>query len=248
MSLFGEERNHAATPDRIRRMRSEGDYAYSSELATAIQLLAGVATLWFCGSSIAVGLKSIARMTWTEASIAVQPGVVEASQGIAWMLIGLLLPTLVAISVTGMLAHLVQTRFFVKFPRLSIEKVTGKQWLMNVFSFASLGQLAFAFPKLIFALLAGAMTIWCQRDAFFSLGGQPIDVMSASLLRLTASVGIAVALTLLACSVIDYWARWLGWQKRLRMTDQELRDELRGQTGDPQVARVRHQQMRQMRR
>jgi len=244
MSLFGEDRNHAPTPDRIRRMRAKGDHAYSSELATAIQLVAGVVTLWLCGSSIAVGLKSIAQQTWAEASIAVQPGIGEQSQLLIWMLVKLLLPTLLAISVTGMLAHLVQTRFFVKFPSPTLEKVTGKQWFLRVFSFASLGQLAIAFPKLIFGLLAGAMTIWYQRDAFFSLGGQSTDAMAGSLLRLSATVGIAVALTLLACSVVDYWGQWLAWQKRMRMTDQELRDELRGQTGDPQVARVRQQQMR----
>ena len=247
MSVFGEDRNHAPTPERIKRFRKTGDYAYSSELATAIHLVAGVLALWFCMSSIAAGLKSIARETWSTASISVDPAMAEHSQSLIWLLVRLLLPMLIAISVTGMLAHTVQSRFFVKFPKPTLEKVTGQAWLKRTFSMASLGQIAMSFPKLIFALAAGAAAIWYQREAFFSLGGQPTDVMSGSTFRLAAIVGITVALTLLACSCFDFATRWFSWQHRLRMTDQELRDEMRGQTGDPQVERIRHQQMREFR-
>ena len=60
--------------------------------------------------------------------------------------------------------------------------------------------------------------------------------------------GMSVAVSLLVCSIFDYAVQWYGFRQRNRMTDQELREEIRGQTGDPQIARTRHQRMREITR
>lgn len=76
----------------------------------------------------------------------------------------------------------------------------------------------------------------------------PTDAFAASLLRITSMTGMSVAVSLLVCSVFDYAIQWYGFQQRNRITDQELREEIRRQTGGPQIARIRHQRMREITR
>ena len=244
MSLFNEDRNHAPTPTRLRRARQDGDVAYNRELATAIQILAGVATLWFSLSTLGKGLGRVATQTWRSASISTSSAMTENMQSMVWLTLRLLLPTLISLSVIGMLAHLIQTQFLIRAPKISLSTVSGKRWFSRMFSFASVGQILFATPQAMIGLLTGGFTIWILRESFFALGGQPTDVMADSLFRLTAIVGFAVGISLFCCSLIDYGFRWFARWQRLHLTDQEMREERRGQTLDPQIARIQHDRMR----
>ena len=80
----------------------------------------------------------------------------------------------------------------------------------------------------------------------------PMPVMS--LMRLPETLSTAYGLALdaawltLAWSGLDYAMEWRAWNQRLKMTKQEMREEMRDATGNPQIkARVRQIQ-RAMRR
>jgi flagellar biosynthetic protein FlhB len=68
--------------------------------------------------------------------------------------------------------------------------------------------------------------------------------MVTKMFSLILTVTFHVALALLVTSVADYWLKFIGHQRRIRMTDQQLRDELRMQNGDPQI----HARRRRMNR
>lgn len=247
MSLFDDDRRHAATPARRERARKDGDHAYSHELATAIQLIAAVAAIWFLAASIGTQLQQLTRMLWDQPDPGATHGdMVLLSQRLVWKTVGLVLPFLLSVFVVGTLAHLVQMRMRVKFPRCSINRLTGVSWMRNLFSMSHMGTVLMALPRATVAIGAGATTIWLQRHNFYSLGALPADQFARVLLQLVATAGITVALSLLACAAIDYGMKFLAFQQRLRMTDQELREELRGQTADPQIARVQNQRMREL--
>lgn len=247
MSLLDEERQHEATAARLKRAREEGDSAHSHELATAIQMVAGIAALWFCAASIGNGLRQTTIGLWSTSGISTSPDhVVQVSQSLLWTTVKLVLPFLIAIFVIGTLAHMLQTRFHIGRPKFSFAAVVGKRWFENLFSASSFGKIFVATPKVLVSLGVGAATVWSLRESFFSLGNMPTNVLAAMLLRLTATVGMSVAISLLLCSFVDYAMQWYSFNQRTRMTDQEMREEIRGQTGDPQVARIRHQRMREI--
>jgi len=249
MSGLNEERQHPATPARLKRAREEGDVAHSNELAIAIQMVAGVGALWFCAAAIGNGLQRTTIGLWSTSSISTTPdSIVQSSQSLVWTTMRLVLPFLISVFVIGTLAHLMQTRFLVKRPELSISNLSPMRWFGNLFSMSGFGQLIIAAPKAIVALGVGVASVWFHRDAIFMLGGMPTDLFAGALLKITSTIGITVAVSLLVCSVVDYGLKWLSFQNRTRMTDQELREEIRGQTGDPQIARIRHQRMREITR
>jgi flagellar biosynthetic protein FlhB len=81
----------------------------------------------------------------------------------------------------------------------------------------------------------------------------PMPVMS--LLRLSETFSTAYRLTVdaawvtLAWSGLDYVIEWRSWNERLKMTKQEVRDEMRDAMGNPQIKmRIRQVQMAMRRR
>ena len=247
MSGLNEERQHPATPARLKRAREEGDVAHSNELAMAIQLVAGVGALWFCAATIGTGLRRTTIGLWTTSSISATPdSIVQSSQSLIWTTVRLVLPFMISVFVIGTLAHLVQTKFLLKRPEISITNLSPGRWFRNIFSMSGFGQMIISAPKALVAISVGVMAVWFNQDAIFMLGGMPTNLLAGSLLKITSTIGISVAVSLLVCSVLDYCIQWYSFQNRTRMTDQEMREEIRGQTGDPQIARIRHQRMREM--
>lgn len=249
MSDSDQDRQHPATPQRLKRAREEGDVAHSHELAIAVQMVVGVATLWFCAGTIGNGLIQTTTSLWRQSTISADPNeIVNKSSSLLLLTVQLVLPFLICIFVVGSLAHLAQTQFLVSRPKLRVRAILGRQWMDNLFSFSTVGQFVMASPKILLSLGVAAAVIWVDQDSFFALGSTPVLLLPEALLSLTFNVSISVAATLLACSVFDYAANWVSLQQRLKMTDQEVREELRGQSGDPQIARIRHQRMREITR
>lgn len=249
MSGLNEERHLPATPARLKRAREEGDVAHSNELAIAIQMVAGVGALWFCAAAMGNGLHRTTVGLWSASAISATPdSIVQSSQSLVWSTVRLVLPFLISVFVIGTMAHMVQTRFLVKRPEFSISNLSPMRWFGNIFSMSGFGQLIIAAPKALIALGVGIAAVWIQRDAIFILGGMPTNLFAGALLKVTATIGISVAVSLLVCSILDYGLQWLKFQQRTRMSDQELREEVRGQTGDPQIARIRQTRMREITR
>ena len=91
------------------------------------------------------------------------------------------------------------------------------------------------------ALSVLVSTIWIQRNDFFILSNGPADGLVAKLFSLILTITLHVAFALLVTSTADYWLKFASYQRRIRMTDQQLRDELRMQNGDSQIRARRRQ-------
>jgi flagellar biosynthetic protein FlhB len=74
----------------------------------------------------------------------------------------------------------------------------------------------------------------------------PVDEMVSATYGLGIRICFEVAIVLLLASLIDYAVQWFGFENRIRMSDQELRDELRSQNGDPVVSQQRQRMVRQV--
>lgn len=247
MSFFGEERPHAPTPARLKRAREEGDAAHSHELAFAIQMVAGLGTLWFSVGTIGRGLQQATLGYWSNPAInGSDAAIIPSSQVMLWLGLQLILPLMLALFVVGAIAHLMQTQFLVSCPKLSKSRARPENWLSNVFSTNGVTHLTISAPKILVGLVVGGGSLWWNREAIFALGNMPTDAFAAALFGVIGMAGFCVGGTLLACSLLDYGVQRYRFERRNRLTDQELREELLGQTGDPQIARIRHQRMREM--
>ncbi len=235
---------HPATPTRLEQTRRDGKVAKSAELAGAIQLFGGTVVLFVLAGGVASWLLGWTRQSWLNQaeSIRVADPVVQM-QSLSFLFLTVVAPILVLLLVLGVVSHWIQTGFVfspqVVTPKL--ERVSPLRWFRNLFSLSTMGQPFVGFPKTIVCLVVATWMCWLNRELMFSLATMPVDQIVEKLFGFILQVSFSVAVAMLIVSLVDFVMARYSHHQSLKMTDQELRDELRMQNGDPEVQNRRRQ-------
>ncbi|RXH56605.1 EscU/YscU/HrcU family type III secretion system export apparatus switch protein [Granulicella sibirica] len=241
---MSDQQTEKATPQRKQKAREKGDRVRSRELLSAVSLLGGVLVL----GAMAKGFVARWGSVFQEC---LRTGSMAASDEQKWthamrtMLAPALLPVgmVMAASFLGALGvgvaqsgglSIHPNALELKFDRLN--PVTN---IVNLFSLRS-------FTRLVKSLVPAAVMVVFGWGVLKSLI-LPMPVMAVMRLPSTfaAAYGLAVdaAWVTLAWSGLDFIVEYLAWNKRLMMSKQETREEMKEAMGNPQVKnRVRQLQ------
>ena len=246
---MSEQRTEQATEQRKQKARQKGDVVRSRELLSSAAMLAGMLVLGIAAKQFVSAWSGIYARTLALGTIDLQTAALDHS------LIKIAAPALMPIALVlaasfaaALLAGVgqsggVQVRGEVlafKFDRLNPVTNIG-----NLFSLRSTA-------RLVKSLLPAGVLIGLGVVAIKQLI-LPRPVMSLTRLPLTMSACYSFALKaawiMLAWSGIDYAVERAAWDKRLRMTKQEMREEIKETMGNPHVkGRIRRIQNAMRRR
>lgn len=243
----GEDRSEAATPRRLQKAREEGNVPLSREVAPAAALAAAALVLMLALPQAATRLAASLAVLLEQAH-AITPG---AGLRLA---LGAALPVALPFAAAAMLAaaaSLGQTGFLLRVAALqpSLGRLDLRRNLARIGGRRALLELGRSVVKV--ALLGAAMwqalaasLPWLDHAALW----QPGTVLDRSLrLGLRVLLAALAAQALLAGADVAY-ARW-SHARSLRMSRQELREELRESDGDPKIkARIRRIRLNRARR
>jgi len=242
------EKTEPATPRRRNEARSKGQVARSHDLSVAVLLLVGLLAMDWLGPGLWRSLLSVMQSSLTAASevridaaslVAITP---------AWEVARRLAPLLVLLFLAILATLLVQVGPLLTWQPLtpSLGKLNPLSGAKRLFSIRSLMQTALNCGKLVVVSVAGYVTMAGSMAAIvfaFSLGLDDVLGLGWSL---TLRLGVALAVLLLVLALLDYaWQRY-RFEKDLRMTKEEVKDELRSMEGDPAIKRRRRQLQLQM--
>ena len=247
MSDSAEDRVHAATPARREQARRDGDVTKSYELAAAIQMIGAIVVAFLLFGQIGQWVRSWTTQSWSEAGAQVSVETTQITgqlQTIILASLSMLAPMLLLLMLIGVASHWFQTGPMFLTQKIAPDptRLASGNWKRQIFSLSSIAFLIVGIPKALVAGLVLVASCWIHRSDFFALANFPVDTMVAKLFSLVLTVILYVASSLLVTSVVDYWLKYVSYQRRIRMSDQQLRDELRMQNGDPQV-RAQQQRM-----
>lgn len=239
MSVSAEDRQHEATPLRRLKAREEGDFAKSLELAIALQVLGCAMVMYLCIGGINATVKASAIQSWQfQADVSLSaPLVLERFQSIAWNCLVTMLPLMVGCWLMVVASHWTQTGVVWLPGKIAPDgsRMSPGQLARQFFSLQALSYCFIGIPKFFLTIAAACASCWCQSEALFRLPWLPADQMTDSIFNILIQLTFHVGLVLLVSSAADYWIRWFSFQRRIRMTDVELREETRAQDGDPVV-------------
>ena len=243
MTYSAAEKNHEASPLRRQKAKSEGDFPRSFELAVALQVLGFTIVGFLCLDSISASLSAAATQSWKVGSTKNLSGEICAADGLElvssamWAVVPLMLVSWLVV----VASHWVQTGPVWQSGKISADasRISPGHWFGQVFSMSTWSYLFVGLPKFFLAIAVAAVSFWCQRETIFAMPFQPVNQMGPTIASVLMQITFHVGLVLLASSAIDYWMHYLGFEKRIRMTDQELREEIRAQDGDPTVSAQR---------
>ncbi|HEY2841090.1 MAG TPA: EscU/YscU/HrcU family type III secretion system export apparatus switch protein [Pirellulales bacterium] len=233
------DKTHAPTPHRRQQAREQGQVARSQELAATMLLLGALAAIWMLGRPVialvtGVLLRQLGGEPWLVADL---PFALRAWNQTISAVATALLPLLGLILLVGCASHLLQVGFQFAPAKLlpdwsRLDPLAG---LRRMASMSNLQRVPLGLLKLAVVGAVSYYSLYARRNEIMGCGQLPI----ASLLALVGNVlfwtTLEVSLALLALSGLDYaLARWKH-ERDMRMTTQELREEMKNLQGDPAV-------------
>jgi flagellar biosynthetic protein FlhB len=244
------QRTEQPTQRRVEDARKRGQVARSRELDSAIVLLAAYGVFRFGGATMWSGMERLLTDSFSELSE--NPLTVDLTASVGVALIGsavlLLAPLFGAIAVLSVLGGIAQTggpMFSMDGLKPQLKRMSPVSGAKRLFaSKQSYVQLMKSLAK--FALLGGVagLALRSRWDELAGLGVATSLPQSLGLLMdIAFSIVLQVALVLVLLAVADYLFQRYDLIGQLRMTKQEVKDELRQSEGDPmvkaQMARMR---------
>ncbi len=247
------EKTEQATPRRLEQAREEGQVPQSRELSTFLVTMTGVATLWLLGGWFADRMYMLIRRGFVfEREAAFDHTLLlDRLQDILGGALLTLLPLFFALLVAAvaspiMLGGLVFSAKALgpKFDRMNPIKGFGR-----MFSVHGLMEMAKAILKALLVGGIGALVLWSTRDHIFDLMVQPLEVSMPDFADTVIFTTLLITLSLGLLALLDVPFQLWQYQKKLRMTKEEVKRENKEQEGDPHVkARIRAVQREMARR
>ncbi|MEN6459393.1 MAG: EscU/YscU/HrcU family type III secretion system export apparatus switch protein [Thermoguttaceae bacterium] len=249
MSDYAGEKTLDPTPHRRQQARQEGHVAKSHDLGSAAMLLLGVAVLVTLAGSLAAFMVEYCRgQLGGQAWLSTDPAAMTSEWNtLIWSLGRRLLPILGLLCLAGVAVNVVQTGFLFLPQRVSVDfgRISPARGWQRIFSSAGLAQLGFGIVKLVAVLGATGTILYQQRGAMLALATLPTPELASGLAGLLLWTGLKLGGALLVLAILDYaYQRWRH-ERDLRMTPQELREEMRNLEGNPQVIARRKQAQRE---
>jgi len=248
-----EDRTEAATPKRREDARKKGMVARSPELGPAVVLMAGLLSIRLFGPRLLEGFRAVAKSCIGAA--ASTPGTDSIwfvlSQSAMHMALSAA-PVLVCLVLASVLVGVAQSGVNLSLAPMSPDwsRVNPLRGIVRLVSMHALIDLVRSLLKV--AILAAicwsfAKGVWVLVLSL-SQFGLPIGLSKAAGLLNTLLLRTGGALAVLA--VLDYGVQRWQFERSLRMTKQEVREEMRQLEGDPVIrsyVRRRHREMGQRR-
>ena len=239
-----QDRTEQPTPKRRSEAREKGQVARSRDLSASLVLITGLGILAAWNSSMGNQSASFLRV-WLEE---LRPGLVTPANlpflFYNWgMNFGYLLaPIWLSLVVVAVLANYLQGGWIFSPGRIApdINRLQFFGGLKRLFSGTSLVELAKSLAKVSFIGMVVFYFFKSRLLSFLPLVGQDAGQLLAHLKSASLQVSWRVVLLLLALGLLDYLYQRHRFEKNLRMTKQEVKDEMRQVEGDPRVkARIK---------
>ncbi|MCX8017747.1 MAG: flagellar biosynthesis protein FlhB [Rhodocyclaceae bacterium] len=242
------EKTESPSSRRLEQAREEGQVPQSRELAAFLVMAAGALGLWGLSSWFVRRGEEVMRLGLT---LDRQEAFDVHALGINLLTLGnealtTLAPFFIATMVGALAAPVLLNGGFVFSPRvltLNFERIDPIKGVKRMFSWQSIAEMVKGVLK---ALLLTGIVWWVvthEQDKLFAMLGQPIETALPAFGRiiLYSFIGFVAGLALIALIDVPFqlWRYYSG----LKMTKEELRQEMKELEGDPHLkARIRSQQ------
>ena len=233
------EKTERATPQRRREARQEGRLPKSSELTSAVALLGVLLAIRMWGPQVwgmwedtmRTGLSGAVGIPMTQTAL---PGLFDKY---TWLLVKMLTPMLGVALVVGPLVAFAQVgpMFLPNLLTPDLKRIDPIAGLRRVWSLRSLMELVKSLLKLS---IVGSVAYFATKGVQNQLQG----LMTTAVVALPGIVGgmvfrltIEVAVLMLLLAFLDFLFQRFEFERSIRMSRDEIKEEMKRQEGDPLI-------------
>jgi flagellar biosynthetic protein FlhB len=250
LQRFAGEKTEKATPKKREEARKEGNVARSSELTSAVALAAILVVLRFSGTLIWNGWMSLMHTDftmpvpsdWTSSTVT-ELFLMQGMEAVK-----LLFPVVGMALVTGVAVAVIQVRpmfvFKLLAPKFSrIQPLAGFQ---RLFSTHSLVEMIKSIVKLC---VIGAISYFGVVQMISQIRGftqEDVNQLPGLVGGMVFNLGMKIAALMVALAFFDFLFQRFEYEKKLRMTKQEVKDEMKQMEGNPEIKGAIRRRARQI--
>ncbi len=245
------DKTEAPTPQRRLKAREQGNIARSQDLTAALLLLGAVILLYTTGGGLIHALTSIMTGFFSEQTLASLELVDlwPLVMGMIAMIARAMAPLLAGLVILAVLANILQVGFFISPKRLQprLDSLNPAKGIKRLFGEGN------GLVKFLMNLTKLIVVAWVAYLAVRDQMGLIVNVQQYEFVQIfTISsdllfwLAIKLGTVLLVLAIIDYaWQRYRH-ERQLKMSKQEVKEEMKRMDGDPQIKARRREIARQM--
>lgn len=246
----GQDKTEEATPKRQEKAREDGQVPRSRELTTSAILIFGTVGLWLFGGIMTRALLEIFHFNFAlERETLFDPQLMFAQLGYSFLralqsLVPLLSLLLFA-AILGPVAlggWLFSTKALMPKPS-RLDPIAG---MKRMFSVKSLVELVKSIAKVLVVVFVAYLTLSLHREQILGLGQESLSNGIAHSVRISLWCAIFISLSTLAIVIVDVPFQIYEHTKKLKMSMQEIKDEMKEAMGNPQQKGRMRQMQREM--
>ena len=230
------QKTEAPSQRRLDEARAKGQLVVSREVGSLL-LLAVASLLAATAAGPAQGLAGIGRGLLTQATLLNldQPALLELLWALAGQLgLVLALPLLALLAAPIAAAVLQNAVVWTGEPLLpKLERISPLAGARRLLSLRSLVELAKSVAKILLVGAALGLLLWPEAEAMLASARIEVGPLLAYLADLLTRTLMVLALAAAIVAAVDYAHQRLEFLRQMRMSRQELQDELKQSDGDP---------------
>lgn len=235
----GQERTESATPKRLEDARRRGEVPRSRDLSAAAVLMTGGGALYAFGNQTAGGLHSVMRkgLTITRDQALNPEHMLSTLSSAAWDAVMVCAPILGLIMLAAMLAPLTLGGWSFSTEALmpQFKRLNPMEGVKRMFSAKALIELGKALAKFGVVGLVAILVLRKETPALLSLGSEPMAAAIGHAVRLSGQGLVAISAGMLLIAGFDVPYQLWQYAQQLKMTREEVRQEMKEAEGSPEV-------------
>lgn len=244
------EKSQDATPHRREQAREQGQVAYSQDLGSAALLIVSVLLLQGWGGEVLKTAGRFMQHQLTEAArLAADPSnAIAQSQTILSTFGWALMPVIGLLALAGVASSVFQVGFLFVPERLApdFSRLSPLSGFKRIISPAGAVKLGFGMFKVSVVAAVASTVLYLRHEEVLLASTLSIPELGGFMIDVALSTALWVGIALFALGLFDFaYQKWKHSQD-LRMTQQEVLDEMKNLQGDPQIIARRRAVQRQM--
>ncbi|GHV09225.1 flagellar biosynthetic protein FlhB [Clostridia bacterium] len=248
-----QEKTEKATPKKRQDSRKKGQVLKSAEVNTAVMLLAIFAVIAVTGGSI---ISNIMNMISDYITVTIPNSLLDMSAArihnmildALFSIIKILWPVLAAALFAGIAINLMQVGFLFSAESIKpkFSRISPAQGFKRIFSMRSVVELLKSLMKIGVVGVVLYLEYVANMDLFRNLMVYGIAAVGTEMYNMCLSLAFKACMVLIAIGLADYMYQWWEFEKNLRMTKQEIKDEYKMVEGNPQIKQAIKRRQREM--
>ncbi|KIL47733.1 flagellar biosynthesis protein FlhB [Jeotgalibacillus campisalis] len=250
LQFFAGEKTEKASPKKRLDSRKKGQVAKSQDVTTAIMLLGVFLFLYFAGGMFwdrIINLVMVPLSDYMLRPVTMDTAMIvytEMLREVAWIV----LPIMGVAALSAIIGNYVQIGFLIATDPLKpqLSKIDPIKGFKRIFSARALVELAKSILKISLIGLTTFLVIWFSIEHVLALSLKSVETTLLTAGKLTVQMGLYASVFLLLLAVLDYLYQKYDFEKNIRMSKQDLKDEYKNTEGDPLIKSKIKQRQREM--